>query len=166
MRVNAWRGRNGAAPIASALVKTRELFLKKLWMLLLLAFPLIAHSEVKTEINCFKAREGKDIKFEFRTYYDPAAKWSGVAIKYSTSKESIPLAHKSTEHEELSNGRPYQYTTTWVEVIGGAVTGEYVMVSQGGRIDDMFYTNAKSKKRYGFEHDPLVESSPETGCQW
>jgi hypothetical protein len=158
--------RNGAAPMTSASVKTRELFLNKLWMVLLLAFPLIAHGEVQTEINCFKAREGKDIKFEFRTYYDAAAKWNGAAVKYATSKETIPLAHKSTEHEELSYGRPYQYTTTWVEVIGGAVTGEYVMVSQGGRIDEMSYTNAKSKKRYSFEHDPLIESSPEKGCQW
>lgn len=140
--------------------------MKKFLMLMWLLFPLAAHSAVKTEIFCFKAQDGKAMKFELRTYYDPAAKWSGAAVKYATSKESISLAHKSTEQEELSEGRPYVFTTTWVEIIGGAVTGEYVMVRQGGRIDGMSYTNAKSQKRYTFEHDPVIESSPEKGCQW
>ncbi|WP_283182202.1 hypothetical protein [Pseudomonas svalbardensis] len=140
--------------------------MKKLVMLMLLAFPAFAHSEVETKISCFKSQEGKDIKFEFRTYHDQAAKWSGAAVKYATSKESIPLVYKSTEQEEMSEGRPFQFTTTWVEVVGGAITGEYVMVRQGALIYGMSYTNAKSKKHYGFEHHPQIESSPEKGCQW
>ncbi|WP_330220022.1 hypothetical protein [Pseudomonas nunensis] len=154
-------GRKGAG-----LVKTRELSLKKLLMLMLLAFPAFAHSEVETEIDCFQSLEGKDIKLEFRIYRDEAAKWSGAGARYGTSKESIPLVFKSTEQEEMSEGRPFQFTTTWVEVVGGAVTGEYVMVRQGALIYGMSYTNAKSKKRYAFDHHPLIESSAEKGCQW
>lgn len=142
--------------------------MKKLVMLMLLAFPAFAHSEVETEISCFRSQEGKDIKLEFRIYSDQAAKWSGAGVKYGTSKESIPLVLKSTEQEAMSDGRPFQSTatTTWVEVVGGAVTGEYVMVRQGALIYGMAYTNAKSKKHYGFEHHPQIESSPEKGCQW
>ena len=139
--------------------------MKKLITLLLLAFPLLAHSAVETQINCFKAQDGKDIKFEFRTYYDPAVNWSGSAVKYATSKKWISLVHKSTEQYEMAEGRPYEFTTTWVEVVDGAVTGEYVMVRQGALIYGMAYTNGKSKKRYAFEHLPPVETSPEKGCQ-
>ena len=142
--------------------------MKKLVMLMLLAFPAFAHSEVETEISCFRSQEGKGIKLEFRIYSDQAAKWSGAGVKYATSKESIPLVYKSTEQEEMSDGRPFQSTTTttWVEVVGGAVTGEYVMVRQGALIYGMAYTNTKSKKHYGFEHHPLITSSPEKGCRW
>ena len=56
----------------------------------------------------------------------------------------------NTEQEELVYGRPYQYTTTWVEVVDGALTGEYQMVTQGGRVDSMTYTNYKSEKKYSF----------------
>jgi len=142
--------------------------LKKLAMLMLLAFPVFAHSEVETDITCFRSQEGTDIKLEFRLYSDRAAKWSGAAVKYGTSKESIPLVLKSTEQEESSDGRPFQSatTTTWVEIVGGAITGEYVMVRQGALMYGLVYTNAKSKKHYGFEHHPQIESSPETGCQW
>ncbi|WP_256735467.1 hypothetical protein [Pseudomonas sp. dw_612] len=142
--------------------------MKKLLMLMLLAFPAFAHSEVETETTCFRSQEGKGIKLELRIYSDQAAKWSGAAVKYATSKESIPLVFKSTEQEESSDGRPFQSstTTTWVEVVGGAVTGEYVMVRQGALIYGMVYTNVKSKKHYGFEHHPQIGSSPEKGCQW
>lgn len=140
--------------------------MKKLLILMLLVFPFIAHGEVETEILCFRAFEGNDIKFEFRTYHDPAAKWSGALVKYATSKESIPLVHKSTEQEATTEGGSYLFVTRWSEVVGGAITGEYVMVRQGPVIYAMSYKNAKSKKRYSFERYPSIKSSPETGCQW
>ncbi len=141
-------------------------FSSALFSALLVFVPLAAHSEVTTEVFCFRSYEGKPINFEFRTYYDSVAKWSGAGVKYSKSKKAIGLVHRSTEQEELVYGRPYQYTTTWVEVVDGALTGEYQMVTQGGRVDAMTYTNYKSAKKYSFENDYNVDAKPETGCQW
>ena len=68
---------------------------------LLLLCPLAAHSEVTTEVYCFRSQEGKNINFEFRTYYDSVAKWSGAGVKYSKSKKAIALVHRNTEQEVM-----------------------------------------------------------------
>ena len=133
---------------------------------LLLLCPLAAHSEVTTEVYCFRSEEGKSTNFEFRTYYDSVAKWGGAGVKYSKSNKAIALVHRNTEHEVMTEDGPYQFTTTWVEVADGALTGEYEMVSQGARIYGMTYTNYKSGKKYLFEQDINMDSPPETGCQW
>ncbi|PAU55465.1 hypothetical protein [Pseudomonas sp. PICF141] len=133
---------------------------------LLLLCPMSAHSEVTTEVYCFRSQEGKDINFEFRSYYDSVSKWSGASVKYSKSKEAISLVYKDSEEEVLDPNRPSQFTTRWIEVSEGQVTGDYGMVRQGALIYAMVYTNHKSGKRYIFEHDSNMDSPPETGCQW
>jgi hypothetical protein len=140
--------------------------MKRLFLMLLLVLPLTARSEITTQVSCFRSLEGKSINFEFRTYYDSVAKWDVAGVKYSKSKKAIALVHRSTEHEVMTEDGPYQFTTTWVEVADGALTGEYEMVSQGARIYGMTYTNYKSGKKYSFDQDISMEASPETGCQW
>ncbi|MGX0893182.1 hypothetical protein AB7M22_005190 [Pseudomonas sp. ADAK2 TE3594] len=140
--------------------------MKKLFLMLLLVLPLTARSEITTQVSCFRSLEGKSINFEFRTYYDSVAKWDVAGVKYSKSKKAIALVHRSTEHEVMTEDGPYQFTTTWVEVADGALTGEYEMVRQGTRIYGMTYTNYKSGKKYSFDQDISMEASPETGCQW
>lgn len=140
--------------------------LPSFFIALLLLCPLAAHSEVTTEVYCFRSQEGKSINFEFRTYYDSVAKWSGASVKYSKSKKAISLVYKDSEEEVLDPNRPSQFTTRWVEVSDGLVTGDYAMVSQGALIYAMLYTNYKSGKKYTFEHDSNMDSPPETGCQW
>jgi hypothetical protein len=133
---------------------------------LLLICPMAAHSEVTTEVYCFRSQEGKDINFEFRSYYDSVSKWSGASVKYSKSKEAISLVYKDSEEEVLDPNRPSQFTTRWVEVSEGSVTGDYGMVGQGALIYGMVYTNYKSGKKYVFEQDSNMDSPPETGCRW
>ncbi|MGE8100888.1 hypothetical protein [Pseudomonas fluorescens] len=140
--------------------------MKKLFLLMVLMCPSIAHSEVESQIYCFRSKEGKSIKFEFRTYYDPAANWVAAGVKYGASKESIALVRKDIQAKDMAEGGPSEFTTTWVEVSEGVVTGEYAMATQGALVNAMSYTNYKSKKRYFFDHALYVESSPETGCQW
>ncbi len=132
----------------------------------LLLIPMTAHSEVNTEISCFRSQEGKSINFEFRSYYDTVTRWSGAGVQYTKSHKVIPLVFRSTEEEVMAEGRPSQFTTTWVEVSEGSLTGEYEMVSQGARIYGMTYTNYKSGKKYSFDQDIAMEASPENGCQW
>ena len=133
---------------------------------LLLLIPLTAHSEVTTQVSCFRSLESKSINFELRTYYDSVAKWSGAGVRYSKSKKAIPLVYRSSEEEVMAEGRPSQFTTTWVEVSGASLTGEYEMVSQGARIYGMTYMNYKSGKKYSFDQDITMDASTETGCQW
>jgi hypothetical protein len=66
----------------------------------------------------------------------------------------------------MTESGPYEFTTTWVEVSDGAVTGQYVIATQGARVNSMRYTNYKSGKQYSFDEDFSIEASPETGCQW
>ena len=66
----------------------------------------------------------------------------------------------------MEEGRPSQFTTIWVEVSEGSLTGEYEMVSQGARIYGMTYTSYKSGKKYSFDQDITMDTSPERGCQW
>jgi len=66
----------------------------------------------------------------------------------------------------MAEGRPSQFTTTWVEVPEGLLTGEYEMVSQGARIYGMTYTSYKSGKKYSFDQDITMGVSPETGWRW
>ena len=66
----------------------------------------------------------------------------------------------------MTEDGPYEFTTTWVEVSDGAVTGQYVIATQGARVNSMRYTNYKSYKQYSFDEDFSIEASPETGCRW
>jgi hypothetical protein len=129
-------------------------------------FPLVAHSEVKTEIYCFRSQEGKSSNFELRTYHDSSAKWQVASVRYSKSKEALTLVYGGSEEEFPNPNRPPEITTKWVEVSGGLVTGDYVMASQDPFVYGIVYTNRKSGKKYIFEHDSNMNALPETGCQW
>jgi len=133
---------------------------------LLLLCPMAAHSEITTEVYCFRSQEGKSINFEFRSYFDSVVKWRGANVKYSKSKTAIGLVYQNSEEEVMDPDRPSQFTTTWVEVSDGVVSGDYEMVSQGARIYGMTYTNYKTQKKYSFDQDIGMDASPETGCQW
>mgnify|MGYP001028388345 CR=1 FL=1 len=141
-------------------------YLSVLSLVALSLCPLAAYGELTTEVRCFRSSEGKNINFEFRTYHDSVSTWGGVGVRYRQSKRFITLVHRNTEQEILAEDRPYEFTTTWVELSEGALTGEYEMVSQGARVYSMVYTNYKSGKKYSFEEDFGIDFSPETGCQW
>lgn len=68
--------------------------------------------------------------------------------------------------EVLAEGRPHQYTTTWVELAGGGINGRYEMTSQGAMIHSMTYTSARTGKKASFGRAPDVDASEQTGCRW
>jgi hypothetical protein len=141
-------------------------YLSSFFVAFLLLCPMAAHSEITTEVYCFRSQEGKSINFEFRSYFDSVVKWRGANAKYSKSKTAIGLVYQNSEEEVMDPDRPSQFTTTWVEVSDGVVSGDYEMVSQGARIYGMTYTNYKTQKKYSFDQDISMDASPETGCQW
>lgn len=143
-------------------LKTASMF----FVALLCLSPLAAHSEVSTRVSCFRSLDGKNINFEFRTYFDTVTKWGGAGVRYSKSKKAIPLVYRNTQDEVMTEEGPHQFTTTWVEVSDGVVTGEYEMATQGARVNSMHYRNYKSGKQYSFDQDITMEATPETGCRW
>jgi hypothetical protein len=133
---------------------------------LLLCIALPASAAVSTQVLCFQTSGDKPVRFELRTYYDDVAKWQGGAVRYAKSKAAIPLLFKHEEHEELAEGRPYQFTTTWWEMVDGRINGEYEMTSQGAIVYSMTYTNARTGKKTDFTWAQDVDASAQTGCRW
>jgi hypothetical protein len=137
--------------------------MKSLLAVALLVLPLAAHSEVTSETFCFSSSGAKAINFEMRTYYDSVAKFSFGFVKYVHSKQPIPVVLANSTNETLDKNAPDQETTTWSEVFGGQVTGEYEMITQGTEISSMVYTSKKNQK-VGFTSNPNVIA--EGGCNW
>ncbi|KAG8155002.1 hypothetical protein [Burkholderia catarinensis] len=140
--------------------------MKKSLATLLLCIALPASAEVSTEVLCFRTDGDKPVRFELRTYYDDVAKWSGGVVRYAQSKTAIPLLFKHEEQEELAEGRPYQFTTTWWEMVDGKINGEYEMMSQGAMVYSMTYTNARTGKKTAFGRALDVDASAKSGCRW
>ncbi|QTD92904.1 hypothetical protein [Burkholderia anthina] len=139
---------------------------KKTLAALLLCIALPASAEVTTEVLCFRTTGDKPVRFELRTYYDDVAKWQGGVVRYAQSKTAIPLLFKHQDQEELAEGRPYQFTTTWWEMVDGKINGEYEMTSQGAIVYSMTYTNARTGKKTAFEWAQDVDASAKAGCRW
>jgi hypothetical protein len=140
--------------------------MKKVLLLLVNLLPLMAHAEVSTESLCFELSQDSPVKFELRTYYDGASKWSGGFVKYAKSNVPISIVLTDSESEILDPDAPWQNTRTWSEVVYGKVTGTYELMTQGSQIVSMSYTKKSNGKGYSFLLSPSVDSSLESGCKW
>ncbi|MXN76317.1 hypothetical protein GR157_16415 [Burkholderia sp. 4701] len=140
--------------------------MKKTLAALLPCIALPAFAKVSTEVLCFTTNGDKPVRFELRTYYDDAARWSGGMVRYAKSNAAIPLLFKHEDQEILAEGRPYQFTTTWLEMVDGKVNGEYEMTSQGANVYSMTYTGARTGKKTAFMRASDVDASEKAGCRW
>jgi len=140
--------------------------MRKLLPALALCMAGSAQGAVSTDIRCFTSEGARPVRFELRLYHDAAIAWSGGAVRYAGSRDSLPLVRESEEVEEMVPGRPYQFTSTWQEMLEGKVNGRYEMVSQGAQIHSMAYTNARTGKRTEFSWVPGIEVSGDDGCRW
>ena len=140
--------------------------MKKILLLLCSLFPLMAHSAVTTESLCFELSETSPVKFELRTYYDEASKWSGGFVKYAKSSEPISIVLTDSQNEILDPDAPWQHSRTWSEVVNGKVTGSYELMTQGSQIVSMSYTKQSNGKVYSFGFNTSIDSSLESGCKW
>lgn len=140
--------------------------MRKTLAALLLCIALPASAEVSTEVLCFRTNGDKPVRFELRTYYDDVARWSGGVVRYAKSKAAIPLLFKHRDEEILAEGRPYQYTTTWWEMVDGKINGEYEMMNQGAVVYSMTYTSARTGKKTDFAWATDVDASAKSGCRW
>lgn len=142
------------------------LIMKSFLLVLISVFSSAAHSDVTTETFCFELSQSSPVKFEFRTYNEPASKWSGGFVKYAKSNAPISIVLTDSQDEILDLQAPWQHTTIWSEVMGGKVTGTYELVTQGAQIVSMVYTKKSNGKAYSFMINASIDSSLETGCKW
>lgn len=140
--------------------------MKNFCFLFFALFPSGAKSAVTSESLCFELSQSSPVKFELRTYYDKASKWSGGFVKYAKSSEPISIVLTNSQNEVLAPDVPWQVTTTWAEVVDAKVTGVYELVTQGPQIVSMSYTKKLNGKKYDFLANTSVDSSSESGCKW
>ncbi|NIF55484.1 hypothetical protein [Burkholderia sp. Ax-1724] len=130
-----------------------------------LFLPAIGHAEISHDTFCFSSGGAKSINFEMGTYYDSSSKLSWGYVEYQNAKQSIPLVLAESTGKKMGEDVPDEATTTWIEIYGKQITGEYQMVSQGTMVPSMVYTNKKSGKKVAFGLNPDA-STDKGGCDW
>lgn len=141
-----------------------RMLIKSSLAVVLLVLPLVAHSGVTSENFCFSSGGAKSINFQMRTYYDSATKFSFAFVRYEHSKQPIPLVLANSERETLDKDAPDQKTTTWSEVVGGQVTGDYEMITQGTEMVSMIYTSKRKGQQTGFMFN--ANAIADDSCKW
>jgi hypothetical protein len=139
--------------------------MKNLLLTSLCFLPLHACAEIVSESLCFSGAD-QEINFEFKTYFDTVAKWSGAFVKYSKSNIPISLVLQDSRSEVLDIQTPEQTTNTWLEISEGKITGQYEVMTQGASVLSMIYIKGKNGKTFVFENNLSVMSSLEDGCSW
>jgi hypothetical protein len=61
-------------------------------------------------------------------------------------------------------GRPWAFTSVWVEVVNGKISGEYEITTQGANIYGFVYKSLRSGKSVSFYQDS--EAHGQSGCEW
>jgi hypothetical protein len=137
--------------------------------LIALFFTMLAASatadeqRVVVEFYCLSGGENSSIHLEYRTFIDIPTKWITAYVKYKNSSKPIQLVLKSEESEEIAKGRPWQYTLTWLEIVGGKITGEYEVMSQG-IIRSFTYKNYRNGRVTGFGLGGDTDDGEQ--CKW
>ena len=120
-------------------------------------------SQVTTETICFSSENSGGV--ELRTFFEENSKWEGAYIKHQKSRVPVSLVLLSSTSIEIAEGRPWELTQTWVEVIDGKITGEYELVTRGTYIGALNYTKRHNKKQYSYRPDNNILRT-KAGCQW
>ncbi|PTQ91444.1 hypothetical protein C8K18_13113 [Paraburkholderia sp. GV068] len=131
----------------------------------LLLAPLIVHAEISHDTFCFGSSGEKPVNFEMTTYFDSSTKLSWGFVKNQKSPRAIPLILAESTAQTLDKDVPDEVQTTWVEVLGKQVTGEYQMISQGAMVYSMVYISGKSGKKtaFGLKLGALTDNGR---CDW
>lgn len=130
----------------------------------LLASSSFAREPVVVDFRCLTTGETKPIQLEWRTFFEPESRWSSAYVKYKGAKQVIPLVRRSQEATQMPAGRPWEVTSLWLEVVGGRISGEYEITSQGANIYGFVYKNLRTGKVVSFFQDN--EAFEESECKW
>lgn len=137
---------------------------KYLAPLLLTAISSVHAGELSVDTRCFSDAK-KKINLEFRAYSDSEIGWIGGQVRYHQSEKFIQLVYKDTETLREVEDRPWEFQHTWLEILDGAITGQYKLVSQGSVIYGFIYTSKLtgksvdiSNQTYTYKHEKCTWS--------
>jgi hypothetical protein len=85
-------------------------------------------------------------------------------LKYEHGNAEIPLMRLSEIATSDANQIPTIVKTTFVELVGGQRTGQYVFTSQGGIAGDLIYFRQSDNREFVFYIDPAAATGK--GCDW
>ena len=119
---------------------------------------------VAVDFRCLSTGGAKPILLEWRLFSEHESKWSSAYVKYKGAKQVIPLVLRSSEATQKPEGRPWEFTSVWLEVVDGRISGEYEITSQGANIYGFVYKNLRNGKAVSFIEDN--EAYAESACKW
>lgn len=132
--------------------------------ILLLPLSASAGEPLSSDFRCLTETSSGAIRLEWRVFSDPDTRWSGGYVRYKGSKRVIPIVPVKTEIGDRPEGRPWEYTTTWVEIVDGRIAGQYVVTTQGANIYGFDYRNLRNGKPYAFSQDTGSDDGKK--CTW
>lgn len=135
-----------------------------IFLALNLSLPAEAAEPVAVDLRCLSSGGSKPIRLEWKSFAEASSGWRAAYVKYRGSKTVIPLVLRSSEATDMPEGRPWEFTTVWQEVVDGRISGEYQITSQGARIYDFVYTNLRNGKTVAFTQDDAAWQPD--GCRW
>lgn len=106
----------------------------------------------------------KPIRLEMAVF--SYSRWTGGYVQYKGSKKPISIVPLSVESTELAPDRPYEFETTWLEIVDGRPAGKYVVTTQGARTYGFTYTAADNSKHTDFSEDLDAQPDGNAGCAW
>lgn len=133
-------------------------------VLLLATFTAQASAPLTVEFRCFSTLTKPVIQLEWRIFTEPESKWTSGYVKYKGSSKLINIAYRDTEILDRPVGRPWEFSTTWVEIVDGRISGEYVVQSQGANIYNFTYKSNRSARKYSFVENNAAYT--EAACNW
>ena len=128
------------------------------------SLPALSQGRVDIDFRCLTGGEGNKTHLEWRTFSDIPTKWVVAYVRYQKSRTPITAVFQSSEATQKPKGRPWEFTSHWLEVVDGQVSGEYVVVSQGANIYRFSYTNLRSHKKTEFWQD--LAAMKDDQCEW
>lgn len=137
--------------------------MKSLYLLLALIFPTSAIAGT----NDFRCLVSTNTKSAIRLQFTFPDKWQINAmgsVRYEKGSRPIRVKLISRDAVEMEEGRPYEVTSQWQEVLPNGKGGLYEMVSQGAIIYSFRYIDPLKKREVEFINDD--ESFNETSCRW
>jgi uncharacterized protein YecT (DUF1311 family) len=125
----------------------------------------VADEQISGGFHCLSGGSKNSIHLEWGWYKNAIpAHWITSYVKYKNSPKPIHLILKSDEGEEMMEGRPWAYTSIWLEVVDGKITGEYETFTQGARVYGFTYKNYRNGQKVDFSDD--IGEHRDDGCKW
>ncbi|MEN6080237.1 hypothetical protein [Chromobacterium piscinae] len=135
-------------------------------MVWLLCLPWAAQAALESDTRCFVAANGgRPIHLQFTTVGDADSAWSVAYVRYGKRGKAITLVWLCTEQEEMAEGRPYQFTEEWLEIVDGRINGRYTTIHQGANYYGFHYRGINGRD-IDFEEDLGARAASKGACQY